>query len=166
MEISNEIKAKMFALYLGHRVELDNGGSKVRNRILCAVGGINDGGHEYVKLKMGTFTHFVLIKENRAKLILKSLSEISDEDMIWVYDENHNLHQQRKLYPEDLAKKTPSLKEMKGMISNGFAHYTGGYLDSSSVHQYLISKGYDVPMMLLGWKTLEQSGLAIYENEK
>lgn len=149
--LTNELIAKLYVPYLGATIR---GNGKEYKLTLNKTSNRHDIDLAFVCDQRNYFP------------VLKSLSKISDEDMIWVYDENHNLHQQRKLYPEDLAKKTPSLKEMKDMISNGFAHYTGGYLDSSSVHQYLISKGYDVPLMLLGWKTLEQSGLAIYENEK
>ena len=83
-------------------------------------------------------------------IVLKSLSEITDEDMIWVYDTCHNLHEQRRLYPQEIAKKTPSLKEMKSFINNGVAHYTGGELTKTWVFQYLLSKGYDLPQYLLG----------------
>lgn len=138
MNITPEIKSIVFHQYHGQYVNSDKGRCRLRD------------------------ADFV---DSLEWIELKSLSEISDKDMIWVYDTVHNLHEQRKLYPEDLAKKTPSLKEMKDMISNGFAHYKGGYLSDSAVHQYLISKGYDVPLMLLGWKTLEQSGLAIYEKK-
>lgn len=151
MNITPEIKTKIFALYLGQKILFAHQ-DKWLDRMFCTTSTLTN-------IERGLTNHTGL------KLVLKSLSQISDEDMIWVYDENHNLHQQRKLYPEDLAKKTPSLKEMKDMISNGFAHYKGGYLDSSSVHQYLISRGYDVPLMALGWKTLQQSELAIYESE-
>lgn len=151
MNITPEIKTKIFALYLGQKINENN---STLYDTMVSVDLFNE--------SIRTSNH-ITYKLNEVKLVLKSLSQISDEHMIWVYDTVHNLHEQRRLYPKDLAKKTPSLKEMKDMISNGFAHYTGGYLDSSSVHQYLISKGYDVPLMLLGWKNLEQSGLAIYE---
>ena len=35
-----------------------------------------------------------------------------------------------------------------------------------SIHQFLQSKGYDLPNYLLGSKTLKECNLAIYENEK
>lgn len=155
MEITNETKCKVFAQYLGQRVELDNGGSKVRNRILCAVGGIDDGGHEYVKLKMGTFAHAVFIKENNAKLILKSLSEISDEDIDMV------AKMQGFIIRNDfsICFENERFKWDDGNTWGEFTH-------ASLYHQtadYLRSKGYDVPHFLLEYKTLQQSGLAIYE---
>lgn len=70
-------------LYLGCKVELDNGGSKVYNRKLIAVGGVDD--EPYCKLRLGDagegqFVHAVLLKENRAKPILRPLSSMTEEE--------------------------------------------------------------------------------------
>lgn len=150
MEISNELKAKVFALYLGCLYLRDDKDQDCLRRSLdgSAITGISEG----------------ITGWKNAKLILKPLSSITDEHMIWVYDTSHNLYEQRKLYPDEVKRKTPSIKEMKEQLNNGFAHYTGGWLNDAANFQYLLSKGYDIPLMLLGWKTLEQSGLAIYEN--
>ena len=191
MEITNEIKAKVFAQYLGHRVELDNGGSKVRNRILCAVGGIDDGGHEYLKLKMGTFAHAVFIKENSAKLILKPLSEITDEDAMEVAnicnggDGIKGIHK----YDYKTKDKAKFYIELKGEFEDDknntlIFFYEDGSFDkfhpnagekgehfdlsdwqTLNVYQFLQSKGYDIPQYLLGGKTLKECGLAVYEGE-
>ena len=85
--IANEIKARILAQYLGSVVELDNGGSKVRNRKLIAVGGWDD--ELYIKLRLGEagknqFVHAVFIKEKSFSLCLKPLSSITDEDAIEV----------------------------------------------------------------------------------
>lgn len=152
MEISNDIIAKVFAQYLGQKINENNStfydtmvSVDLFNESICT-------------------SNYITYKLNEVKLVLKPLSSITDEHIIWVHDTEHNFHEQRKLRPDWAKTVTPPLKEMKDMISNEFG-YTGGYLSDSAVHQYLISKGYDVPLMLLGWKTLEQSGLAKYESE-
>ena len=163
MEITNEIKAKVFAQYLGHRVELDNGGSKV-TKTLCAVGGINDEA-EYIKLRVGNFAHAVFVKENSFKLILKPLSAITDEDAIDI---------------AVLAGMVRPMNRFEFVISRHInytkrilSEYFEGYKPTEeiitgnvwlSIYQFLQSKGYDTPQYLLGGKTLAQSGLAIYEN--
>lgn len=150
MNITPEIKVQTFALYLGQKILFAHQ-DKWLDGMFCTTSTLTN-------IERGLTNHTNL------KLILKSLSKISDEDMIWVHDTVHNFHEQRKLRPDWAKTVTPPLKDLKDMISNGLAHYKGGYLSDSAVHQYLISRGYDVPLMLLGWKTLEQSGLAIYEN--
>jgi hypothetical protein len=149
MKTTNEIKAKVFAMYLGCLYIRDEKDENCLRRSLdgSSILGIGEG----------------ITNWGNAKLILKPLSSITDEHMIWVFDTANNLHEKRKLYPRDVTENTPLLKDFRLQISNGFAHYKGGYLSDSAVHQYLISKGYDVPLMLLGWKTLQESGLAIYE---
>ncbi len=138
MEITPEIKSIMFHQYHGQYVDSDKGRCRLRD------------------------SDFV---DSLNWIVLKSLEEISDEDMIWVYDTTHNLHEQRKLKPEWVLTVTPSLKDMKEQINNGFSHYTGGWLCNVWVFQYLLSKGYDVPQFLLGYRTLHQVGLAKYKNE-
>ena len=139
MEITNEIKSIMFHQYHRQYVDSDKGRCVLRD------------------------ADFV---DTLEWIVLKSLSEITDEDMIWVYDGCNNLHEQRKLHPEHVTKNSPSLEDMKYSLNNGFAHYTGGYLTKTWVFQYLLSKGYDVPQYLLGYRTLQQVGLAKYENEQ
>lgn len=154
MEITNETKAKLFALYLGQRVELYNGGSKVRNKILCAVGGINDGiDYEYVKLRMGNIVNAVFIRENRVKLILKPYYFLSGEDAKTVL-------QMKNKYPIDLTGGTEEkhLKRCIDLVLNFEV------LDIRS-YQFLISKGYDLNQYLLDGSNLHEAGLAVYENE-
>jgi hypothetical protein len=148
MKITNGIKAKVFAQYLGCLYIRDEKDENCLRRSLdgSSILGIGEG----------------ITNWENAKLILKPLTSITDEDMIWVYDTTHNLHEQRKLHPERLN--TPSLKDIKEQLNNGYAHYTGGWLCNTWVFQYLLSKGYDLPQLLLEYKTLQESGLAIYEN--
>ena len=131
--IKNEIKAKVFAQYLG-----------------CNT---NQG----LMQNIGIF-HEIL--ESDIKLILKPLSDITNEDMIWVYDTCRNLHEQRELYPRDVAENTPSFEDMKHDL---LANFWTGFVSNTWAYQYLLSQGYDLPQILLGYKTLFESGLAIYE---
>jgi len=69
--------------YLGCMVELNNSGSKVYNRKLIAVGGVDD--EPYCKLRLGNadekqFVHAVFFKENRVKPILRPLSDMIYEE--------------------------------------------------------------------------------------
>lgn len=153
MNISNDIKCKVFALYLEQKINENN---STFYDTMVSVDLFNESIH--------TSNH-ITYKLDEVKLVLKPLSSITDEHIVWVHDTVHNFHEQRKLRPDWAKNVTPPFKDLKDMISNGLAHYKGGYLSDSAVHQYLISKGYDVPLMLLGWKNLEQSGLAIYEEE-
>ena len=80
MELKDVLK-----FYLPIAVELNNGGSKVYNRIAVAVGNTDDE-FTYVTLRMGTgaksFTHSVLLSENRVKPILRPLSDMTEEEAI------------------------------------------------------------------------------------
>lgn len=150
MEITNEIKAKVFAQYLGQMVEVYNGDSKGLPRKLIAVGGIDD--EEYVKLRLGSagsgqFVHACFIRNNECKLILKPLSAITDEDAIEV----------QKIIGFMANKKFKQFFE----ICNATSPET-----AIEIYQFLQSKGYDMPHYLLGGKTLEEVGLAIYENNQ
>jgi len=165
MEITNEIKAKVFAQYLGQMIELDNSGSKVRNRKLISVGGIDD--EEYLKLRMGEakdgFTHVCFVKSNECKLILKNISDITNEYAI----------EFTKLQQEGIGKNIENIKigfhideKNNGCLDciiewDGYSHDYWQPVYSPSF-QYLQSKGYDLPQYLLGGKTLQECGLAVY----
>jgi len=138
MKITPEIKSKMFHQYHGQYVNSDKGQCRLRD------------------------ADFV---DTIEWIELKSLSEITDEEMIWVYDTTHNLHEQRKLHPERFTLSSKDIKDMKEQLNNGYAHYTGGWLCNTWVFQYLLSKGYDLPQLSLGYRTLQQVGLAKYKNE-
>lgn len=138
MNITPEIKSAIFHQYHGQYVNSNKGQCRLRD------------------------ADFV---DSLEWIELKSLAEISDEDIIWVYDTTHNLHEERKLRPERVLSITPSLKDMKETLNNGYAHYTGGWLCNVWVFQYLLKRGYDLPQLSLGYKTLQQVGLAKYKNE-
>lgn len=109
--------------YLGCDVELDNSGSKVIKK-LVAVGGYED--EPYVKLRLGTpekgFVHAVLIKENRIKPILRSLSDMTEEEYhtIW-YDMNLTapvLHDKLEMKPEMMLYLLKQSFDLFGLIKS------------------------------------------------
>ena len=160
MEITNENKAKVFAQYLGQKIELDNGGSKVRNRKLIAVGGIDD--VEYVKLRLGDpgknqFVHSVFFRDETFKLILKPLSAITDQDAIEVatyngYDFEDFDNDRLVIIGKKIAKSL-----------GGVNTETLDPQDLIFTYESLRYKGYDLPNFYLKGKTLKEAGLAIYE---
>lgn len=86
---------------------------------------------------------------DQCKLILKPLSEISDDDALAVqkiYDGNITLHFE-----------TNKITRGKKFANDPMLCY--------EAYQYLISKGYDIKHRFLGGLTLQQAGLAIYEEE-
>lgn len=118
MEIENDTKAKVFAQYLGQQVLW--------------------GGTEGVlwSYNLHGASDVVL----GAKLILKPLSKITDEDAQDLGYED----------AEIFIATSPWLKKYHGDKS---------FWDA----QILQSKGYDLPNYLLNGKTLQEAGLAIYE---
>lgn len=91
-------------LHLGCMIELDNGGSKVRNRKLIAVGGVDD--EPYVKLRLGAagkdqYVHSVLLKENRIKPILRRLESMTeDEHQEWIKIKFNDDFKLKRLYTD------------------------------------------------------------------
>lgn len=97
---------------------------------------------------------------HEAKLILKPLSEISDEDATEVglmvcTDESKSYHNHI------------GMSFVKLLSVKYDEKYLGSYFpfDIIDACQYLISKGYDLPHHLLNGKTLHEAGLATYENK-
>jgi len=139
MEITNEIKAKVFAQYLGQKLTLKKEGES-ENLILDA--------H---RLHYGNeFNKF-----GEVKLILKPLSKITDEDNVELY---------RLLgFKDTKGSNSPELRfEYYGNVINGSERIS--FETATKFYQFIQSKGYDIPQYLLGGKTLHESGLAIYEN--
>lgn len=145
MTVSNEIKAKVFAQYLGqrfvHRVH-GPGASGARleavylDGILCA--GFDRQYHVDCHV-----------------LKLRPLSAITDEDAIEVSKICGYKHDQNK-WGRFVAQNFVQQRE------DALTHTL---VVSASIYQYLQSKGYDLPSWYLGGKTLHEAGLAIYENE-
>jgi len=174
MEITNEIKAKVFAAYLGARVKtpdhvgvvqhIDYFNYQIGVKYDCLVFTKNSiDGYD----KQRNYGKYNIVKQGYSflgsndiefempggcQLILKSLSEISAEDG-------------EELYKIQFCKK-PSPKLLAQYLdSKIFAYLFGdGDLKLKS-YQFLQSKGYDLPQYLLGGKTLKEAGLAIYEED-
>lgn len=145
MEITNEIKAKVVALYLGQPI---------------AIHGKLNSGFVYgstldVIRKYG-------IDHNDTQLILKPFSQISDEDAIEV------ARMQFEIFRSVEAKVSRNLKEpikvwfMRGSEILHSVDITE-WNQSTITTDFLRNKGYDMPHGLLEGKTLHKAGLAIYE---
>lgn len=137
MEITNEIKVKVFAQYLGQKLALNNG-----------LG---------IQLTLTTETLHYLIdlneEPNKPKLlILKPLSTITDEDACVIVKMRYGINS------IDITKEAV-ISACEGIINL----INDGANVQLSICQYLQSKGYDLPQYLLGGKTLKEVGLAIYE---
>jgi hypothetical protein len=130
MEISNEIKAKVFAQYLGQKVITD---VEMTERLE----GVE---LDCIRTDIGIY-HFSV--HNDEVLVLRPLSAITDEDAIKC----------AKIYHGNSC--DYSARSFKAVIEM--------LAEKSIVYQYLQSQGYDLPNYLLGGKTLQEAGLAIYE---
>lgn len=134
MNITNETKAKVFAQYLGHNI--------------------------YWQAIIGTLNAHNLVGASSpiedARLLLKPLSAISDEDaldvakFLWPNNTEYQKAYDGKYYVDNL-------------FNEDFEMYSP---NSITIYQILQSKGYDLPNYLLGGKTLHEAGLAIYETQK
>ena len=143
MKITDEIKTKVIAQYIGQRML---------------------SGHYLIGICFGDKEERPLLlseKQNSTQLdweatfemdslLLKPLSSITDEDAIEVAKIEGFID--GKNYSLLLI----GLSRIKSLERN--------QLDMNwKAYQYLQSKGYDMPNYLLGGKTLQESGLAIYE---
>lgn len=141
MTITNEIKAKVFAQYLGHPMKC-TGGHFIANK-----NSMRDG-VKIMSLSVMADCYEGTFKWSDFKLILTPLSQISDEDeielgnIIGTFDVTYFI---RSL----IGKTVYSIN-----ASTAFQCY-----------QFLQSNGYDLPQYLLGGKTLHECGLAIYESD-
>ena len=92
-------------------------------------------------------SNHIYYKPGAAKLILKPLSAITDDDALEIqriYDGDKGyFEQQYRIVRGKSFAKDPSL--------------------NYEAYQYLIGKGYDIKHRLLGHLTLQQAGLAVYE---
>lgn len=139
MEITNDIKAKVFAQYLGHRIWFSVGNYEV-------------------KFQWGFIDNYVAEKSNY-KLILKPLSALTNDDAIEAAGVIGGV--------SHLSKEAQTAQLIQLFSSpNFFVNQTNisGYKWFQCC-QYLQSRGYDLPQYLLDGKTLQEVGLAIYEPE-
>lgn len=115
------------------------------------------------------------VKTDDIKLLLKPLSAISDEDAIEVAKMSSKWEGEQELYrikSEDFG--YSFLLDIKirrryregeiALNEDGYAYdsvFLTHYNMSASQFQYLISKGYSVPLLCLGGKTPIEAGLAV-----
>lgn len=142
MEITNEIKAKVFAQYLGQYFKV----------------GVFSGDLKNINIETDL---------SNTMLVLKPLSSITDEDAI-----EATKHFGRAPFIFERVNDSIEVGFFdRGVISIGFngkisdagSEITRQGIDYFISYQYLQSKGYDLPQYLLGGKTLKEAGLAIYE---
>lgn len=174
MEITNKIKAKIFAQYLEQTCQTMTRQSQGEGLPFKFLKG------ELKEIDLGMVDDFIgLLLENetnitnhtnyntdQCKLILKPLSAITDEDAIEVL----NILMGRKgSYYKDwhINMQEQWLKIIKLELTENFGSTQLKILpyfkNMFMVNQFLQSKGYDLPNFLLDGKTLFESNLCIYE---
>ncbi len=157
MEITNEIKAKVFAQYLGQKVYSETDFPK-RNTLLGVIEDI--GVTRWYKEEGGLEDSFVIGHlKGDTFLLLKPLSSITDEDKI-------ELGQCFNVTTDEFD--NTIYKALSDIFINQFLEKGNlTYTVYTILHafQLLQSKGYDLPQYLLDGKTLKEAGLAIYEED-
>lgn len=158
MQLSNEIKGKVFAQYFGKRASHNSGKNIGR----------------LVSLRLDDdYSSLVLI--------LKPLSDITDEDAIAACKAGYPLafmgNNKISKWKTERKKKFVSITTKYSAFSFEFDTegcplidmYDDGGLSNvfrnEFAYQYLQSQGYDLPHYLLDGKTLHEAGLAIYETQ-
>ena len=152
MEITNEIKAKVFGQYLGQQCT---------HRVKTVVGNCDweERGIFILDSSIISLYEDEDEKDYDTKLILKSLiapdSNIPNEECFALIKATESVTQEVIL-------------KYKGIFGDdGNTDFITKMFHSNCVtYQYLISKGYDLPNYLLGGKTLHECGLCIYEEKK
>lgn len=150
MDITNEIKLKVFAQYLYQKVLFDG-------KIKGFLHGITNKSIFDLIVLEDIDNNTPIYKEWNSldtKLILKPLSQISDEDLDEVNKLNIHI---------ELMSKT---KEIQRQFQKNNLPLI--IIANTKVYQMLQYKGYDLPNWLLTdsrgiWRTLKECGLAIYE---
>ncbi len=140
MKILTDIKAKVFAQYLGQKI--DNGkilsGSVLTDRFFA----LDESEERYRELK----------------LILKPLSAITEPQLLEI----------AKLYHPDAFNvsfniNTGELVWTYMVMENVKQRAMIPIEDSAKAYQWFLQNGFDTKQILLGGKTLNEAGLAIYE---
>ncbi len=157
MEITNEIKTKVIAQYLGQNVAIPENYQFSGLRTDATIGELTGVQDCFIKINgisgFYPYEHF--------KIILKPLSSISDEDAIdGYYMSRAGICLADR---ETIAKWNPEAG-IKTLVPNGKRVIEKYLMEDVKVYQFLQSKGYDLPNYLLDGKTLKESGLSIYEN--
>jgi hypothetical protein len=141
MEITNEIKEKIFFQYLGIQFKSGN-----------VIG----------RFKPKTLDYFGY----SIKIILKPLSSITDEDARVMAVLNGAVFGPGDISFESEGFFGVRIRNDKDGIGNPVKdRFIMWDQLTLPVFQFLQSEGYDLPQYLLGGKTLHEAGLAIYESE-
>lgn len=164
MKYSNDIIAKVIAPYLGQRLSAE----LIYKGFTCELVINNFTTSMANGMTIGTAI------QNNAKLILKPLSSITDEDAIEVgkiiFGEEYSVGEVNRNNDYEVSVKvlkpnTTVNQNVRICFDGNFSNCNGyGLRNVLRAIQYLISKGYDLPNHLLDGKTLFESRLAIYEN--
>jgi len=146
MEISNDTKSRIFAQYLGQKVRV---GIKSLAELTLMI-------DTSECISLDTLIHTNIVGH---KLILKPISNITDEDAIEVA----KILLSNKL--NDYLWNPIVGKELVGIIASRrfYSFYYKNATNWVDAYQYLQLKGYDLTHYLLNGKTLQECGLAIYE---
>lgn len=138
MEITNEIKAKVFSQYLPYFID-----SPMRLAFLSIIERL-----------------LTLEQQSNHRIILLPITSMSNEDALVVANifggashlsEEGRAHQAKELFiTYDFRNKVTTISAASWL----------------KAFQYLLSKGYDLPQLLLGGKTLQEAGIAIYETNE
>ena len=148
--VTNEVKAKVFAQYLGCKTAGIFENDFILKGVFQSAYEDNDFIAAIGSKEVFIEQHEVYVED--LKLILKPLSSITDEDAIEVAkilkpnDEHTHNSEYGKMYVKQLF--------------DGVMHTAMKYF---SLYQFLQSKGYDLPNYHLNGLTLKEAGLCIYE---
>jgi hypothetical protein len=168
MEITNEIKAKVFAQYLGQRIR-PNPKYQIPEYYKQYFDDPNNPGTYECKGSL------ITTGAGRDLLILRPLSEITDEDAIEVC---RMVISEIKYPVQDyhIKRHNTSIEVQLNnshFMDSVFIGYSGNAWTTSkhprygnNVFGFLTSRGYDQKQYLLNNQTLQEAGLAIYESNK
>lgn len=149
MEMTKEVKTKIFAENIGQKVIIESdrfttGG--VKNRIEETIFGVNLEG------TIICYHHEINVNDG-IRLLKKPITSITDEDAIKISD----------IFGIENVSDKFKVEIIKQILRLDFKANDSFPFTWLSVYQFLQSKEYDLPHFLLGNKTLHEAGLAIYE---
>lgn len=172
-ELTNEIKAKLFAMYIGQEVitmtrqtQGEGKPSKYLKGILKEVDlGMGDNFMGVLLENEDDPCHYKYYSSDEAKLLLKPISDITDEDAV------HVAWMLKMIETKTEANRPRAIKSGKYITNRLFEKYGIEKADQDNIEisrfisctQFLVSEGYDVPQYLLGGYMIK-SGLAFNKN--
>lgn len=144
IEITNDIRAKVFAAYLGQEM-------------YCSLG------YENCTLELLNFISKRKTEEDRV-LVLRPMSEITDEDaVLLIMVDGANCYYEIEITERNHRGFNWTFEYASSSRRRQRAFWWTDLSGQQS--QFLQSRGYDVPHYLLGGQTLYGAGLAIYPQE-